>query len=84
MFINDSAQKGLRANCMSIARPHPWMSLFSVFLIHQTFTYLPTKEYEIDIVGNDRKTVIHHKVAARAQKHTTSAPTPTPPHLATT
>jgi hypothetical protein len=32
--------------------------------LFKTFTNLPTKEFGIDIVGEDNKTIIHHKVAA--------------------
>ena len=40
-----------------VVRPTPWAI--------QTLTNLPTKESGIDIVGEDNKTIIHHKVAAR-------------------
>jgi hypothetical protein len=36
----------------------------SLFLSLQIFTNLPTKEFGIDTVGEDNKTINHHKVAA--------------------
>ena len=56
LTLNDSAKKGSRVNCTNSSRTIS-ESYVLPFFFHRIFTYLPTKECFIDIVGEDNKTI---------------------------